>query len=118
MFPHVNGMEKLSSSYHVKGYENVRNRLVDAGIRIILTGHVHISDIAKDYNLTLTDSIYDVNSGSTISYPCDYRELTLSEDRSQLSIQTGHITSLPSDSDFMNTAKIRFQDFVKNYASS
>ena len=118
LFPHVNGMEKLSSSYNVKSYEDVRNRLVDAGIRIILTGHVHISDIAKDYNLTMTDSIYDVNSGSTISYPCDYRELTLSEDRSQLSIQTGHITSLPSNSDFMNTAKIRFQDFVKNYASS
>ena len=118
LFPHVNGMEKLSSSYHVKGYEDVRNRLVDAGIRIILTGHVHISDIAKDYNATLNDSIYDVNTGSTISYPCDYREMTLSADLSQLSIQTGHITSLPSDNDFTNTAKTRFQDFVKKYASS
>lgn len=118
LFPHVNGASILSVSYSIKDYENIRNRFVDAGIRLILTGHIHVSDIAKDYNATISDSIYDVNTGSTISYPCDYREMSLSADFSQLTIKTGHITSLPSDNDYMNTAKTRYQDFVINYASS
>lgn len=118
LFPHVTGMEHLLGSYHVKDHENVRNRLVDAGVRIILTGHVHFSDIAKDYNANLTDSIYDVNSGSPISYPCDYREMTLSKDLSQLTINTGHIITLPSSSDFKSTAKSRLQEFTRRYASS
>lgn len=118
LFPHVNGANLLSLSFSIKDYEHIRNRFVDAGIRLILTGHVHVSDIAKDYNATISDSIYDVNTGSTISYPCDYREMSLSQDFSQLTIKTGHITSLPSDNDYMNTAKTRFQDFVINYAST
>ena len=118
LFPHVTGADKLSSTYSIKDHEKIRNRLVDAGIRIILTGHVHVSDIAKDYNAVVSDSIYDVNTGSTISYPCDYRMMTLSQDLSQLSIQTGHITSLPSDNDYTGTAKKRYQDYVKGYAST
>lgn len=118
LFPHVTGMEHLLGSYHVKDHENVRNRLADAGVRVLLTGHVHFSDIAKDYNANLTDSIYDVNTGSPISYPCDYREMTLSQDLSQLTINTGHITTLPSNADFKNTAKSKLQEFTRRYASS
>ena len=118
LFPHVNNLDKFTSSYCVKNYENVRNRLIDAGIRVILTGHFHMSDIAKDYNAELTNYIYDVNTGSTISYPCDYRVMTLSEDMKQLSIRTGHVTNLPSNEEFVNTAKTRLQNYAQKYASS
>ena len=118
LFPHVNNLEKFMGSYRVNDHENVRNRLIDSGIRVILTGHVHMSDIAKDYNANLTDSIYDVNTGSSISYPCEYRVMTLSEDMKLLSIRTGHVTSLPSDEDFGNTAKTRLQGYAQKYASS
>ncbi|MBR5062389.1 MAG: metallophosphoesterase [Prevotella sp.] len=118
LFPHVNNLDKFMGSYRVDDYENVKDRLTDAGIHVILTGHVHVSDIAKDYNTTLTDSIYDINTGSTISYPCDYRELTLSKDMRRLTVNTGHVTTLPSNEDFSNTAKSRLQTFAHKYASS
>lgn len=118
LFPHVNNLDRFLGSYRVNDYEEVKDRLTDAGIHVILTGHVHISDIAKDYNTALTDSIYDVNTGCTISYPCDYRELTLSKDMRRLTVNTGHVASLPSDEDFSNTAKTRLQTFAKKYASS
>lgn len=118
LFPHVNNLDQFMGSYCVNDHDNVRNRLIDAGIRVVLTGHVHMSDIAKDYNAELTDSIYDVNTGSPISYPCDYRVMTLSEDMKQLSISTEHVSELPSDEDFANTAKTRLQNYVQKYATN
>ena len=118
LFPHVNNLDRFMGSYRVNDHENVRNRLIDAGVRVILTGHVHMSDIAKDYNTELKDYIYDVNTGSPISYPCDYRVMTLSKDMKQLSIRTGHITELPSNENFAKTAKARLQGFAQKYASN
>ncbi len=118
LFSHVTNMEKMMGTYRVNDFENVRDRLIDAGIHVILTGHVHFSDIAKDFNTALNDSVYDINTGSTISYPCDYRELTLSSDLSRLTVNTGHVSTLPSDADFSNTAKNRLKTFIQKYGSS
>ena len=92
LFPHIQGLDKYISTYSVDNYENVRNSLIDAGVNVILTGHFHTSDIAKDWNDDPDKNIYDINTGSLISYPCDYRMLTLSKDRQQLSITTATLT--------------------------
>ena len=81
--------------------------MADAGIRIILTGHFHTSDIAKDWNEDLSHEIYDINTGSAVSYPCDYRMLTLSGDLSRITVTTRHIDTLPGDAAFAKTAKTR-----------
>ncbi len=114
LIPHVSNAETLVSSYVVEDHDNIRNALIDAGIKVIFTGHFHTSDIAKDYNDDLTKDIYDVNTGSLISYPCDYREVTLSDDMTEMSITTGHITSLSSDPTFSTeTAKERLYASTK-----
>ena len=113
LFPHVLEVDRLGSSFNISGYETVRNRLADAGIRVILTGHIHTSDIAKDWNADLTKDICDVNTGSVISYPCDYRIMTLSNDLQTLDITTKSITTLPSDSKFGETAKTRFKNSIE-----
>lgn len=96
LIPHFTGVENFVEWAVVKNYETVRNTLADAGIRVVFTGHFHTSDIAMDKNADLSREIYDVTTGSLISYPCDYREITLSNDLSELSITTGHMTeSLP-----------------------
>ena len=112
LFPHFNNAELYISTSTISNYENVRNRLSDAGIHIILTGHFHTSDIAKDWNADLSHEIYDINTGSTISYPCDYRMLTLSADLSKMTISTGHIDTLPSDAVFGKTSKARLYDGI------
>ena len=55
-----------------------------------------------------------MNTESLISYPCDYREVTMSGDLSELSLTTGHITNLPDDDTFNADYAIeRLHDCVK-----
>lgn len=113
LMPHILMADKLISTYCIANYETVRNRLADAGVRVILTGHMHITDNAMDKNADLTKEIYDLNTGSVISYPCDYRIMTLSEDMQTLDITTESITTLPSNSKFSATAKTRLENSIE-----
>lgn len=91
LMPHFAGVDNFVSTAVVGNYGTVRNTLADAGIRVVFTGHFHTSDIAKDWNADKTREIYDVNTGSLISYPCDYREVTMNADFTDMSITTGRI---------------------------
>ncbi len=88
LFPHITGANLFIDTYTVANYETVRNKLIDAGVKYIFTGHFHTSDIAYDWNDDETNGIYDINTGSLISYPCDYRMLDLSADKKTLSLTT------------------------------
>lgn len=114
LIPHVTNAESLVPTYVISNHDKIRKALIGAGIKVIFTGHFHTSDIAKDFNDELTKEIYDVNTGSLISYPCDYREVNVSGDLSELSLTTGHITSLSGDETFTSEyAKTRLHDSVK-----
>ena len=115
LVPHFNAEDQILPWSVVQNYESVRNRLADAGVQVVLTGHIHISDIAKDYNADLTRSIYDISTGSVISYPCDYRHLSLSEDRAQLSVSTNRITTLPDHPVYGTTAKERLHQSLSQF---
>ncbi len=91
LMPHFAGVDNFVSTAVVGNYKTVRNTLADAGIRVVFTGHFHTSDIAKDWNADKSREIYDVNTGSLISYPCDYREVTMSADFTDTAIATGRI---------------------------
>lgn len=112
LIPHFNGAELYIRTSVVSNYEHVRNKLADAGVRIILTGHFHTSDIAKDWNADLSREIYDINTGSTISYPCDYRVMTMNRELSKIVVTTRHIGSLPTDAVFAKTAKDRLYSSI------
>ena len=116
LFPHFIGADIFLPMSTIGNYENVRNRLADAGVRVIFTGHFHTSDIAKDWNADLSREIYAINTGSPISYPCDYRMLTLSRDRTKLTVTTGHVDTLPNDAVFAKTAKTRLQTSIYSKA--
>lgn len=93
LIPHITGGEAFVSTVSVADYATVRNRLADAGISVIFTGHFHTSDIAKDWNGDKKLSIYDVTTGSLCSYPCDYRIVTFNDALTQMQIDTQSITS-------------------------
>ena len=116
LFPHFNNADLFISTSTIGNYENVRNKLADAGIKVILTGHFHTSDIAKDWNEDLSREIYDINTGSAVSYPCDYRMLTLSRDLKELTVTTKHIDTLPGEANFAKTAKERLYASMYNLA--
>ncbi len=113
LMPHFAGVDNFVSTAVVGNYKIVRNTLADAGIRVVFTGHFHTSDIAKDWNADKSREIYDVNTGSLISYPCDYREVTMSADLSEMSIMTGHSTAIASE-----TAKERLKSAMQTKIAS
>lgn len=92
LFPHITGADLFISTYTVNDYAKVRDALINAGVNVILTGHFHTSDIAKDWNNDESKAIYDINTGSLISYPCDYRILTLEDGMRTLNVETKSIT--------------------------
>ena len=79
----------------------VRDQLMAHGVHTLLTGHVHVNSIST-YRDTLQmsgDSIMEISTGSPITYPCPYRWLTLSQDRSTVTVETDYLTALPSHDD-------------------
>ena len=100
LFPHITGAELFATSYTVANYTTVRDALIAAGVNVILTGHFHTSDIAYDWidnpnnETDKSNGIYDINTGSLISYPCDYRMLTLTDNT--LSVKTKSLTETPA----------------------
>lgn len=91
LFPHITGGDMYIDTYTVGDYATVRDALIDAGVNVILSGHFHTSDIAKDWKDDAAKAVYDINTGSLISYPCDYRILTPSTDFMSLGVATASI---------------------------
>ena len=124
----VTRAEKVSSTYAVKlglpngnggytyySYSTLRNHLADAGVGVVLTGHVHATDIAKDGNKDLTRTIHDISTATCAAYPNPYRLLTINDDET-MSIRTRYITELPGVEDFQALAKERMFTSLKNLA--
>ena len=78
VMPHFNDEDTyVGSSLVVEKSDSVCDLLMKAGIHTVFSGHVHITDNAMVYNTEKTDSLIDFSLGSTISYPCPYRMLTI-----------------------------------------
>ena len=108
LIPHFTGAEFYMGSVSIQDYATVRNALADAGVRVIFTGHIHTSDMIRDYNGDLSKPIYDVTTGSLVSYPDDYRVVTFPSDLSSADITTYSITEITAGDGFADVAKKRF----------
>ena len=129
LFPHVTSADKVSSTYAVKlgmpngdgsyiyyNYSTLRNHLADAGVGVVLSGHVHALDIAKDANKDLTRTVHDISTSTCAAYPNPYRLLTINDDET-MSIRTHYVTELPGVEDFQALAKERMATSLKNLLS-
>ncbi len=125
LVPHVTNADAFVSTFVVnqdysgdQSYEEIKKRFVEAGIRVIFTGHFHVSDNATDYDSedSTGNAIYDISTGSIISYPCDYHVVTMADDWSGMSVSTRHITELEGVDDFVDEAKSRLWASIKNVA--
>lgn len=105
LIPHIYNANAIVPSSYIANWESVKDRFAAAGIRVVLTGHLHVSDIAKDFAADSRQSIYDVSTGSIVSYPCDYRVLTLSDGGDSLTIETHSIKQLTGVDNFPDWAR-------------
>jgi hypothetical protein len=69
----------------------VSDSLMNGGLKLIFTGHGHSTDIVK--KTSGSKFLYDIETSSTVAYPCTYRMITYVED-SALIISTIPITHI------------------------
>lgn len=110
LLPHISYANVLIPSSNVADWENVREQLACAGIRVVLSGHFHVSDIAMDLTNDLSRSIYDISTGSLVSYPSDYRVLTYSDNPAELKVETRRIMQMEGKDDFPSWSRKELKD--------
>ena len=110
LIPHISYANVLEPSSNVADWENVREQLACAGIRVVLSGHFHVSDIAMDLTNDLSRSIFDISTGSTVSYPSDYRVLTYQDNPAELKVKTRRIMQLEGKNDFPAWSRKELKD--------
>lgn len=101
LLQHIYMQEQLMPSAAITQGDSISRIFMQHGIHLVLTGHMHTSDITTYYNEALTDSIVEITTGSAIAYPCPYRLLRLSAWGDEIDVQTRYIRSLDTIPDFM-----------------
>ncbi len=104
---HFDYQEELFSEYVIDDWNTISKNFADLGMKAVFTGHYHSQDIVKNTS-SLGNEIYDIETGSLVTYPCPYRIVTIDDD--QLDIKTYHIESI----DYDTNGQI-FQDYAKEY---
>jgi UDP-2,3-diacylglucosamine pyrophosphatase LpxH len=103
---HFTGQSLYFSEYVLQHWQTTSDSLMNAGLNIIFTGHFHANDITK--KTSGSKFLYDIETGSTVTYPCPYRMITYYKD-SAFSITTNHITNCN-----YNTNGIPFTTWAQN----
>ncbi|HEY1021302.1 MAG TPA: metallophosphoesterase [Flavisolibacter sp.] len=88
---HYTNQSVLDPGYVIDDWQAKVHALMDAGLKIIFTGHYHANDIT-----TYTHggkSITDIQTGSLVTAPMPYRLITMKNKK--LDVETRHVTSLP-----------------------
>ena len=70
--------EYLLNEWNENSYDGKRpaEAFADLGVSYVFTGHMHAQDIAKIVSRE-GNTIYDIETGSTVTYPCPIRHLEL-----------------------------------------
>lgn len=117
LIPHFYGQESFMIYSVIDSNEQLRDSLMSAGVKVVLTGHYHISDNTR-YTNNQGKEIYDICTGSPLSYPCDFRILTFDDQFKQLKITTESITSFDGYDHFPDYAKNRLQMAFQQWATN
>jgi hypothetical protein len=98
---HYTGQTTLDPGYVTDNWETIADALIDAGLRVMFTGHYHANDITMRTNGN--NALFDVETGSLVTPPSPFRIIRL--DSNNMYVDTKHITSidatLPAGLDFV-----------------
>jgi len=80
---HWKWQDKAMPEYLVDDWKKQADMLAKQGVEVVFTGHFHSQDISR------RGGLYDIETGSLVSFPSPYRFVTLSGDA--LSVATKHL---------------------------
>ena len=115
LMPHYYSQDEIFELSTPEDYLEVRERFANSGIRVVLTGHTHTSDICR-YTSTEGHDIFDINCGCPISYPCDFRVLKLNGNTLKVSTRSLCDDMQKQDAQFAIEAENRLLFSVKSWA--
>jgi 3',5'-cyclic AMP phosphodiesterase CpdA len=81
--------------YLVNDRDTIGELFSDGGMGAVFTGHFHANDITQGTPTGASRSLFDIETGSAVTYPCPYRIVDVAGDT--LTITTQHITSIDYD---------------------
>jgi predicted phosphodiesterase len=88
---HFTGQEDIDAGYVTDDWKNQADKLMNAGLKVMFTGHYHANDIAM-LGSEGTNVLYDIETGSLVTPPSPYRLITLANN--ELEITTRKIASI------------------------
>lgn len=101
------------SQYLVDDWEECADRLADAGLKVVFTGHFHANDISLRHT-TSGNVLYDVLTASLAQYPFGYRMMTVSD--STLSIETRFVDTLHGKPNFVEDYQQKLEVLTRRVA--
>ena len=97
LIDHVDQMSEFMAATQLKNASTIAEALAQHHVHLVLTGHFHVNGASTKY--FGNDSIVEVTTGSPVAYPCPYRWLEISADRSTVTVATDDIRSLDTIAD-------------------
>ncbi|MDY7020639.1 MAG: metallophosphoesterase [Cyanobacteriota bacterium] len=97
----------LGRRYMLENAPELLEILAQANVQLIFTGHLHVQDIAQWQN------IYEITTGSLVSYPHPYRILNFQTDSNSnqvLRVESHYITSVAGLPDLPEQSRERIAD--------
>lgn len=94
------------SWFHVENSPQLKAILRRHGVRVTLTGHLHIQDVKEEAGL------YNIVTASLAGYPHAYRIMTVCD--GELEIQSRRLQSIPSFPDLQRTSRETTADVFVN----
>ncbi|MBP5688502.1 MAG: metallophosphoesterase [Muribaculaceae bacterium] len=85
---HIDGEKKLLPNYIVANHSEVAQVLRDGGVKVIFTGHLHITDAATESGIT------DVATGSASTYPLPMRTAIIDPSLNTITIETSFFENI------------------------
>ncbi|MCC5660487.1 metallophosphoesterase [Nostoc sp. XA010] len=92
----------LANRYMLSNSAELLQLLRRYGVKLVFTGHLHIQDIAY------SDGVYDITTGSLVSYPHPYRVLEFHRDnqgKESLQIISHRVESVPEFPDLQQSSR-------------
>lgn len=118
LIEHIDQQSSFTGDARVVQADDIRNEWLQHGAHLILTGHMHISNITTWFNEARTDSIVEITTGSAIAYPCHYRIIEVSPDLGSFSVNTEIIDEIDGMTDFTQYALQRMSGSARATISS
>ena len=110
LVPHFHMENTLAAPYMVDDAGQLCQGLLQAGVHVVFTGHLHISDIGQ--TSMRQGEMVEIATAAAVGYPCQWRIATCNPAAGKLQLRTCTLHTLPSDPDFSERARDAFANSI------